>query len=193
MKLKPITIICVLLAIIIVFLCSCGNNTSTITSDVPVPSVLQTVTWAQIHWFLTQDEKLNFSKYNYPDSFYTIVDEQYFTNNILNKYKLFLKSQGLEIGATNKNDCDKFARGLTFFTHIQAYHCPILTNTIPIADYYYELNFTKGHAINIIVVLDNKTLAKKLLYIEPQTQSIINSNSYVDFKNPFFQIDYIGF
>ena len=188
---KIIISFCILFIGIVLFIVGCSKSSPQTVQE--IPKLQQTASWADIHWLLTKDNNLQFKNYIYGDNFYTLVDEDFFVNNVLVQYNSFLIAQGMQTPSLLKNDCDKFSRGFSFFSRVKSLHCAAITNAMAVADFYYDANFDKSHAINIAIVLDNKTNQKKLLYIDPQNQTIINTASYTDFKDPMFSIKFVGF
>jgi hypothetical protein len=127
----------------------------------------------------------------FADHNYTITDEKYFVDNILNNHGQFLFDNGISRAKEPKNDCTKFARGFSFYSRMVVSKENSIKYQIPVGDIYYSILFNKGHAINLVLVLDNNTHQKKIIYIEPQNDTIINTNNS-DIDNVDFEIEYMG-
>jgi len=177
--------------LILLLLTACKPST-TVTSITNKPQLQFDIRWQDLRWFITKDNKIIADYDIFADSYYTIVDEAFFTNTVLNQFDNFLIKNNINLAITNKNDCDKFARGFSFFSRVKSIQCADIQYSMPVADFYYNLGFDKSHAINIAIVLDNITNQKKLLFIEPQTKSIIDTTLGNDITNILFLPKFIG-
>ena len=171
----------------------CGKKQPTTALPVNIrPQLEYDMDWASLRWYIVKDKKLTADFDIFADDYYTLVDEAFFTNNVLNKFDAFLLNNNIDLAASKKNDCDKFARGFSFFARAKSVQFTEIQYAMPVADYYYKVGFDKAHAINIAVVLDNNTNQKKLICIEPQTKTIINTATNPDFTNEMHTISFIG-
>lgn len=180
------------LSLLLLLLSSCSKPSSNQPLTDNRPKFQFDITWQNLRWFITEDNHFNADFDLFSDQYYTIVDEAFFTNNILNQFDAFLVKNQINLTVTNKNDCDKFTRAFSFFSRTFSIQCTNIQYIIPVADFYYSVGLDKKHAINLIVVLDNITNQKKLIFVEPQTKSIINISLDADFTNPMLIPNFIG-
>lgn len=171
--------------IITIFLSSCSP-----TSVQPVidkPKISKDISYQDLRWFIVRENNIEPQADVFADNKYTLVDEEFFTKNVIQQYNKFLFNNNIMLGMSNKNDCDKYARGFSFFSRIKSVQCSDINYSMPVADYYYYTTLSTGHAINLTVVLDNKTSKMKILFIEPQGPIKINidtlqpTNHFIEF------------
>lgn len=149
-----------------------GCGPSTTTSPTGNPQKIEDIAAFDLTWYLKHTNNLvPINDYIIADGDYSLVDEDWFKQNILNTFNDFLFNNGVLLANKKKNDCDDFARAFSFYTRIKSMQCSAIDYDMAVADVYLQ-NFDFGHAINMVVVLD-KNGNKKVIFIEPQGPKII--------------------
>lgn len=167
-----------------IFVISCGPST---TSGIEgKPALQQEISSIELERFIKNSNSVAADTFLFADATYTLVDEEWFKKNVLNKFNEFLVKNGVSSASVEKNDCDDFSRAFSFFVRVKSNQSNFIKYDISGGELYYR-TLDMGHAINIAVVLD-KNGNKKLLFIEPQGPSLVN----LDDEYKKFYVIYVG-
>ena len=121
------------------------------------------------------------ANYVTPDTYYIMVDEEWFKKEILNTmaFKGFLFKNGIESYNELRNDCDDFSRAFTFYCRIKFRTMGFMKATPAVGDLHYSTpenntgpELGGGHAINIAILLD-KNGNKVIRFVEPQGPNFV--------------------
>ena len=118
---------------------------------------------------------LSAANYVMADSYYIIVEEEWFKKEILPGFQDFIFKNGIENYSKLRNDCDDFSRAFSFYVRVKFRTMGFLKATPAIGDVYYnfydpdadENVLVSGHAINGGIFLD-KNGKVVVRFIEPQ-------------------------
>ena len=136
------------------------------------------------------------ANYVTPDTYYILVDEEWFEKEILNTlaFKSFLFKNGIQSYNELRNDCDDFARAFTFYSRIKFRTMGFLKATPAVGDLHYGTpndnsgtELGGGHAINIVILLD-KNGNKVIRFVEPQGPKFVE----LDEETKKYYINHMG-
>lgn len=107
------------------------------------------------------------------DNTYSLASIIWIRDTISYEYQNFLKMIGMSYYETDSNDCDDFARAFTLFCKKEFRNVSkINKGNIAVGEFYYKQKKGINHAINFIIVLNEKK-EKELLFYEPQIKQFI--------------------
>jgi hypothetical protein len=142
-----------------------GCGPSTTTKPTKKPFRTEQVSSPDIMWILRRENNID-ANFIMPDLFYTIVDEEWFKQEIMPGFQNFLSKNGINSYSELRNDCDDFARAFSFYVRVKFRTMGYMKSTPAVGDFYYS-DFDTGHAINVGVFFD-KSGNKVVRFIEPQ-------------------------
>ena len=107
------------------------------------------------------------------DDVYSLASINWIRDTISYEYNKFLSLIGMARYETDSNDCDDFARAFTLFCKKEFRNSlKDKKHSIAVGEFYYIQKNGKAHAINFMIVLNEKR-EKELLFYEPQMKQFI--------------------
>ena len=146
----------------------CGKQKETITSVVK-----QAIPITKIYSIMSDNGVYNMNSFC-TDSLYSLPTENWIKTEFSTTLSLFLKSFKSSEWVTEENDCDNFSSMSYSFAQILHHNTKNKINNTGLCfgEFWYTKDINKvKHAINVIIVYENDRY--KVLFFEPQTQSIV--------------------